>query len=355
MQVEVGYYVRPEMVRNLVDGIATRKQYSYADNSGLVTKVEDKVAQNLIAQTEYTYWWEKYDPTNMRNILTPVIQTSLFKNSSYVESNVKRYKNWNANLISSTLPAEADSYVWKGTGAAPNTFSTWDASITPPADWQYAGKIVKRDDNTGAVLETSAKGNISSAIILDLSQTKPIAQISNATYSKVAYSSFEPNHGNGNWEASGIWAMPQGPSKTGDYYLDLDNSGLTKSGLSSTEKYTVSFWAKTNSGSVIIDGIGTVNLGALADWTLFEYTITGLTAFNIRKSGTTQVSIDEIRFHPVNARMTTTTYHPLYGPSSNTDANNQITFIEYDEFGRVKNALDENRHIVKANSYNIKK
>jgi hypothetical protein len=355
MQVEVGYYVRPEMVRNLVDGIATRKQYSYADNSGLVTKVEDKVAQNLIAQTEYTYWWEKYDPTNMRNILTPVIQTSLFKNSSYVESNVKRYKNWNANLIGSTFPGEADSYVWKGTGVAPNTFSSWDVSIPPPADWQYAGKIVKRDDNTGAVLETSAKGNISSAIILDQSQTKPIAQISNATYSKVAYSSFEPNHGNGNWEFSGILAMPQGHSKTGDYYLNLDNSGLTKSGLSSTEKYTVSFWAKTNSGSVIIDGIGTVNLGALADWTLFEYTITGLTAFNIRKSGTTQVSIDEIRFHPVNARMTTTTYHPLYGPSSNTDANNQTTFIEYDEFGRTKNALDENRHIVKANSYNIKK
>lgn len=49
--------------------------------------------------------------------------------------------------------------------------------------------------------------------------------------------------------------------------------------------------------------------------------------------------------------MTTYTYDPLIGITSVTDVNDLSTYYEYDGFGRLKSILDNDKNIIKANTY----
>lgn len=63
--------------------------------------------------------------------------------------------------------------------------------------------------------------------------------------------------------------------------------------------------------------------------------------------------IDDIRIFPVDAQMTTYTYSPLVGKTSEIDpAGNTITY-EYDGFGRQAVVRDNDRNIISRNCYNF--
>ena len=74
--------------------------------------------------------------------------------------------------------------------------------------------------------------------------------------------------------------------------------------------------------------------------------ITG-TTFAISLSG----QIDDVRFYPALAQMTTYTYDPLVGITSSTDANGQTTYYEYDGLQRLMNIKDQYGNIVKHMDY----
>lgn len=50
--------------------------------------------------------------------------------------------------------------------------------------------------------------------------------------------------------------------------------------------------------------------------------------------------------------MTTSTYEPLIGMTSQCDVNNDITYYEYDELGRLKLIKDHGRRVLKKYCYN---
>jgi len=54
------------------------------------------------------------------------------------------------------------------------------------------------------------------------------------------------------------------------------------------------------------------------------------------------------------AMVTSYTYKPLVGMTSQTDAKGQTTYYEYDEFQRLKNVKDQNGNILKNNVYHFK-
>lgn len=62
--------------------------------------------------------------------------------------------------------------------------------------------------------------------------------------------------------------------------------------------------------------------------------------------------IDEIRIHPKDAQMNTFTYEPLTGMTSQCDANNRVSYYEYDSLGRLKLIRDQDKNIVKTFQYN---
>ena len=49
--------------------------------------------------------------------------------------------------------------------------------------------------------------------------------------------------------------------------------------------------------------------------------------------------------------MTTYTYDPLVGMTSQCDANNKITYYEYDSFNRLKTIRDQDGKVIKTIDY----
>jgi len=354
--VDKGYYVRPSSVNKNVDGIEVVTSYTYDTNSGLVRSElrNNSSGTQIPEESDYIYWYEKYDPTQSLNLLTPAVQVTRLVNSSITESQVTRYKNWSALNLggSATAPAVFDQLTWKGTNSS--SFTSWDATIASGSltDWTLSQQISVRDTYTGTPLETLTKGNLSSAVILDQYKIRPLAKVANANFNQVAFSSFEDNSkGNWGWMDGTIVA---GTSKTGNSYMNIGTTGITMSGLSSSEKYTLSFWAKSTSGFLNADGVGAINLGTLSAWTYQEYTVTGLSSLNLKLTGGS-VSIDELRLYPTKASMSTGTYDLVYGPTSQTDNNNRVVYTQYDAWGRPQSLLDENLNIIKSYTYNTKK
>lgn len=196
------------------------------------------------------------------------------------------------------------------------------------------------------------KGEYSS-YIWGYQSSLPVAQVINASASKIAYTSFESDN-TGGWNYGGIMASaPYPASATGKKFYNLTTNGLNKSGLTSGENYIVSYWSKNGAYSITGGSAeAAVKMGtSFHGWTYFEHLIkTSTTAVSINGTG----AIDEVRLYPATAQITTYTHDLLTGMSSSTDNNGITTYYEYDGFQRLKAVKDQYGNIVRAFRYNYK-
>src|SRR3954470_1848569 len=72
----------------------------------------------------------------------------------------------------------------------------------------------------------------------------------------------------------------------------------------------------------------------------------------VDNNGGGTVWFDDIRIHPAAAQMTSYTYDPLVGVTSQADASNHYTFYQYDAFKRLHIIRDQNKKIIKKFCYN---
>lgn len=347
------FYIRPVFTVSEGDGLKVQTQYMYNATTRQVSQEIVKTISSTgntlqTVTTEYIYWWQCYDwnPAITKNILTPVVAKRRWVDGVMASQSATRWKNWGSN----NTPAPYDSYVWVG----PELWGfEWNINYTPPVNWRLVSKVNLRDEQTGIVLEEIGNADQVSSIILDENKYIPIAKVANAKFDDVAYCGFEDaSTGNFLW-SDGV--IVSGVSRTGDRYFSLGNNGLVKGGLNPSTHYKVSFWAKSNGGSIVIDGVtGVINLGNLANWTLFEYTVNNLSAIFIKRQGTVEVQLDDVRVHPVNAVMVTSTFHPVFGITSETGSDQRTIFYEYDSFGRVKFVRDHDKNIVRHSFSNFK-
>jgi YD repeat-containing protein len=146
-----------------------------------------------------------------------------------------------------------------------------------------------------------------------------IAEVKNGSADAVFHTSFEDETGTQMTSVTGSKA------KSGAFTIPVTFSG----------SYTLTYWKKTGSGA----------------WRLIEQTLNNPTNYVI---GTTGDYLDEVRLFPVNAQLTTYTYHFGTGLQTVTDVNNKVTHYEYDEAGRLIAIKDNKGNITQSYQYHVK-
>ncbi len=197
----------------------------------------------------------------------------------------------------------------------------------------------------GKILDQSKTLDARQSYVWDNLSNYPIAQVVNAAYNEMAYSSFETD-ARGNWTFAGVPVTDPSPP-TGKMCYALGSGAITATGLTSSKSYIVSYWSK--SGVAIVNAVAGVSGLNINGWTYYEHKIpAGATTVTVSGS----VTIDELRLYPSDAQMMTNTYFPLIGVSSQCDANNKISYYEYDGLGRLTIIRDQDRNILKKYCYN---
>ncbi|TWJ01716.1 hypothetical protein JN11_01870 [Mucilaginibacter frigoritolerans] len=197
------------------------------------------------------------------------------------------------------------------------------------------------------IQQVSDRGMKPSSIIWDYTNTYVIAEVNNANIVDIAYSSFEPNQ-SGNWLIDpSAKANPVGI--TGSYSCTLAGGTISKSGLTASKTYVVSYWTNTGTPLTIAGTVsGYPKMGlTLNGWTYYEYLVTGQTTITLSGGGT----IDELRLYPLGTEMTSYTYNPPIGITSMINAKSQINYYEYDSFLRLMNIKDQYGNIIKHTDY----
>jgi len=214
-------------------------------------------------------------------------------------------------------------------------------------------------DADGNLVNTKDEGGRSSSLIYDYNGKYVVASVANAEPGEIAYASFETSSG-GNWTITeGTYVVEAyNQAVTGNQSFDfhsnnrLVNTSITKSGLSSQKHYFISYWSKDGSVNLATDGTATSNGPAYSynGWSLYINEISNATSLNITGTG----KIDELRLYPKGALMSTTTFDPVLGKTSECDPNNRITYYSYNNFGELEMVLDQERNALKTYEYRNK-
>ncbi|WP_315821513.1 hypothetical protein [Paraflavitalea speifideaquila] len=220
------------------------------------------------------------------------------------------------------------------------------ASLVRNSTWLVAQQNFLTYDTKGNLLESkNALSGERSALVMDYANQFAIARVANTPYTDMAYTSFESD-GTGNWTI-GSTNRDYSSSVTGNRSYQLSGGAISKSGLTASRIYLVFLWAKAGASvSVNGTGVGTA-LATQNGWNLYQASVTGATTITISGTGL----IDELRLHPREANMATTTYDPVLGITSAADANNTISYYAYDKIGRLQALRDKDLNILRKYEY----
>ena len=198
-------------------------------------------------------------------------------------------------------------------------------------------------------VQQATKRGSTTSLLWDVTNNRIIAEANNAYFSDIAYTSFEQ-------DGAVNWFMGSGSRSigglSGSQYYQL-NSDITSNSLTPGTIYIVSYWTQNTTPFTIP---GTINGYPLkgktitinnSSWTLYTHKVAGQSYININGTG----PIDELRLYPSTAQMTTYTYSPLVGMTSQTDVGNRVTYYEYDGLARLKRIRDQDYNILKTYEY----
>lgn len=258
-----------------------------------------------------------------RHIISPVLKSQAFKDNDQVTTTTINYKVFGNGVVA---PYEVYLQTYQNTPEKRNQFPKYNLY--------------------GQLIQQSKPNDIKLNYLWDYNSMYPVAIVSNADSSDIAYAGFEAD-GSGNWNISNSTRNSGG--FTGNNSYQLANGGITKTGLTPATNYIVSYWSTNGTPFTISGTQGTVFQGKkIGAWTYFEHKVTGVSQVALPQI---QGLIDELRLYPANAQMTTYTYAPLIGITSTCSPNNTVIYYEYDGLGRLQLVKDQDGNVLKSYEY----
>ena len=202
------------------------------------------------------------------------------------------------------------------------------------------------DPQNGNILQYT-KNTVPNSFLWDYNKEYVIAGAKNALLTNIAYTSFEAD-GAGRWKFTGV-PIPDPAAPTGQKVYNLTRGNVYRDSLDATKTYIVSYWSKN--GQQMVSGTSATKQGyTFNGYTYFEHNVPAPASGTITVSGTG--TIDELRLYPNTAQMTTYTYAPLVGITSESNPAGRIAYYEYDNAMRLLDIRDQNKNIIKAYCYN---
>jgi Family of unknown function (DUF5977) len=307
--------------------------YYYDDERNMMlSRTETTSSSGELLKQETKYPHDFAAPANVyadmvsRNMLATPVQVKTYRDGQLLLTQTENYdNNWFADKH---LVAQSHAQVQKP-GFANEVMHRY---------YQY--------DTYGNTLEFAKENDKKQATIWDDNGNNMLAKAINAGSNAIAATSFEVG-AKGNFTYSGLPVANAG-SPTGIRAYSLGNGPVSKSGLPAGT-YIASWWLKNGSGTSTANGSMGSSIITKNGWTLYEATLAAATtAVTIAGNGT----IDELRLYPQGALITTFTYEPQVGITSQCNALHAITYYEYDAFNRLVLVKDIDKNIIKKVCYN---
>jgi hypothetical protein len=318
-------------VNSLGDSIINKTYYSFDYTSAADNVFAKMKARNMLLPVSSRSW------KNNQLVAGSITKYADFASSS-VDTFVNPVKMYSLETSAPLTVAQAGENI-----ALTSQFSTLipNASFIEKANFNFNGV-------TGRIAEQKLINDKTQTMVWDNALRLPLAQVDNAYFSDIAYTSFETaEKGNWTFNSGSVVSEPTAPTGVKGYTV---SAGISKSGLNTAQKYILSYWTKAGASVSVTGGTqtGSITGRVLNGWTYREVTITGTTSISLSGSG----SVDEVRLHPVLAQMTTYTYDALLRLIATCSANNTISYYEYDSFNRLVDIKDQFGNIIKAFEYN---
>lgn len=183
--------------------------------------------------------------------------------------------------------------------------------------------ISKYDDIGGPIENYEEKSLVYSSNIMGHNSQFVIAEATNAKHSEVYHTSFEDN--------GGIVPLAIENSYTGEKFMK--NLFTVPFVMPNSKQYVISYWK--------------VNINN-------KWEFSGYLPY-VNNMVIQENTFDEVRVHPVDSKMVTTTYHLFFKkPLTKADERGNVIRYTYDSAGRSKLILDKNHKVVKKYNYNFK-
>lgn len=274
---------------------------------------------------------------------TPIEKVSLVKKAGGVE-NIKAATLSTYRMVNGfAMPDKTYHLNLDGKSLPYSSFSAYNGESQQDNRYTTEMNVELYDNNRDIRQFSTTEGR--SAYIRGYDGKYVIANVVNAAFQDIAYTSFETN-AVGNWTVTGT-ARTKNDGVTGEQCYNLGSGTISCGGLTAARSYIVSYWAKTGA-SVTVSAAGTITNGSTINgWTYYEKKISNVTTLSISGTG----SIDELRLYPENAQMISYTYKPMMGISSTQDATGKVSYYEYDAAGRLKLVRDQYGKILKQYDY----
>lgn len=343
--------------KNPTTYLETKTSYFYNPNNYLVNRLE-RIVSNGDKEVEEKYYSVDYNVSGPIQTLQSnnIINFPVAEYGSVVKSGSTQYSYLSASIADLISIPNGDirpGSIYEGRSEAPIVSGTSIFNATNPLNYPGLTKVQTNVYNSNSELEkTIDEGNRTSTYLYDYEGRFLTATVINAASNEVAYTSFETSN-NWNWEfLSGFNYYENdlnAPTGNRVYYFSVGASPhIRKTGLNASRTYIVSFWTKESTITVNTQSLPPVFTAN--GWSFFRYEVSGVTEVNIAGGG----FIDEVRLYPKNSLMSTSTYDPIVGKTSECDENNRILYYTYNMLGELIMVQDQNRNAVKVYDYNLK-
>lgn len=310
-----------------------------------------------------SYWWNILAPTTMSYgpaMIQQIGGDSIIRNGQVAEV-FHTVPYMDIAVPGQSQPNIKSSEVWASTIEGTPVFDTI--------------KRYTKYDGYGNLTETRyCKANTYESALFDTRIGKKVADVKNAKFTDIAYTSFEGSFSatpsgstdylKGNWEFDPTEVFTY-TAMTGHYAYFMSplvpsNIIRNVNPLPIGKKYIVSFWANGNIPRVYTSATYPPTVPStltyftpalqyqVGNWKFYTTVVTGNQddIYVAPPSSGATLYLDELRLYPIDAEMNSWTYEPLLGVGTHSDERSDITYYEYDVQGHQKAVRDANGNII---------